>query len=128
MPVVQRQVLRKATKSVPERWADTHTKLSGGQIRQIVKLQRQHLGTYDPTKEDPLGWQFATALLLTEAWNFTDPDNGEELPKSAEGIERASAEDINALWEVLQPIVETAFPNPPAGPSPATPDTTPPTQ
>ena len=129
MPVVQRQVLRKGTKTLPELWADVHTKLSGGQVRVIVKLHRKyHLASFDSTEEDPIGWQYATTLLLTEAWNLADPDKpGEVLPKSDEGIEKASADELSLLWGVLQPAVESAFPNPPAGETPATPATTPPT-
>lgn len=121
MPVVQRVDLtepvgdddeKKAKKPKVIGWADAHTQLSGGQVRQIVKLHHQYILKPDLGDRDEIGWQWAVMLLLTEAWSFKDPDHPEtDLPKSTEGLEKANQSDITALWRILQPLVETAFPN-----------------
>jgi len=106
MPVVQRQSLRKK----PELWIDAHTRLSGGQVEEIVKAHRKHIAVGGD--DNPIAFQHELIVLLVEAWNLPDSDKPEEvLPKSLEGCKRAFQDDLIDVWKFVRPLTETAFPN-----------------
>ena len=86
--------------------ARIHTRPTHGQARQIAKVYAQSMGSDDPLAIEPR----VILLLVTEWSGVRDPDTGEELPLSTEGLERADAEDVNALFAIVEPIAGASIP------------------
>jgi len=113
MPAVQQKDIDKKRGL----WVKVHTDVSGGQRKQLVHLWSKYVANPDsPQDANVMAFQQSACVLLSEEWNLPDPEKtGEIVPKSEEGLDRASSKDIDALWKVVEPIVNDAFPNSQAG-------------
>ena len=107
MPLVQRKEFGDKKRPL---WVDVHTQLSVGQRKQIMRIAGDTVAKEQLLVGD---YQTKVMVLVCEAWNLPDPEKeGETLPKSEEGLDRALTKDNDALWKIVGAIVdEAAYPN-----------------
>ena len=108
MPLVQRKEFGDKKRPL---WVEVHTQLSVGQRKAIMRIAHD-----TDVQNDQLrigDYQTKVIVLLCEAWNLPDPEKeGETLPKSEEGLDRALTKDNDALWKIVGASVdEAAYPN-----------------
>ena len=95
-----------------------HTRLTYGEGRSIEQ-QRRRLAK---SKQADIARDFAGLRLFVTGWTLKDLDSGEELPFTAEGLERADISDMSEIVELMIDVEAGMFPNASSASAPATSD------